>query len=38
MRVLSDTVDSDLIAIPKALRTPLNIVMRAYWRAVRRFV
>jgi GT2 family glycosyltransferase len=38
MRVLSDTVDSDLIAIPKVLRTPLNIMMRIYWRAVRRFV
>jgi GT2 family glycosyltransferase len=38
MRVLSDTVDSDLIPIPGAIRTPLNVAMRVYWRAVRRFV
>jgi GT2 family glycosyltransferase len=38
MRVLSDTVDSDLIPIPPAIRTPLNAAMRVYWRMVRRFV
>ncbi len=38
MRVLSDTVDSDLIPIPGAIRAPLNALMRVYWHAVRRFV
>ncbi len=38
MKVLTDTVDSDLIPIPKAVRTPLNGAMRLYWRGVRRFV
>jgi GT2 family glycosyltransferase len=38
MRVLSDTVDSDLIPIPTAVRTPLNALMRLYWRAVRGLV
>ena len=38
MRVLSDTVDSDLIPIPRVVRAPLNGLMRLYWRGIRRFV
>jgi GT2 family glycosyltransferase len=38
MRVLSDTVDSELMSIPLSLRALLNVLMRGYWRAVRRFV
>jgi GT2 family glycosyltransferase len=38
MSVLSATVDSDLIPIPRTIRGPLNVAMRTYWRVVRRFV
>jgi GT2 family glycosyltransferase len=38
MRVLSDTLDTPLIALPPALVGPLNALLRHYWRAVSRVV
>ena len=38
MRVLTDEFDSPLVALPPAVRGPLNAVMRAYWRVASRLV
>jgi GT2 family glycosyltransferase len=38
MRVLTDEFDSPLVALPGAIRGPLNAVMRAYWRVASRLV
>jgi GT2 family glycosyltransferase len=38
MRVLSDTLDTPLISLPRAVQAPLNVVMRAYWRIIAPFV
>jgi GT2 family glycosyltransferase len=38
MRVLTDTLDTPLIALPGLVQKPLNLAMRVYWRAVRHVV
>jgi GT2 family glycosyltransferase len=38
MRVLTDQLDTPLIALPSAVRTPLNLVMRSYWKFASRLV
>jgi GT2 family glycosyltransferase len=38
MRVLADTLDTPLIDLPRAVQTPLNALMRLYWRAASRLV
>jgi GT2 family glycosyltransferase len=38
MRVLTDQLDTPLVALPTAVRTPLNLAMRTYWKVVSRLV
>jgi GT2 family glycosyltransferase len=38
MGVLTDTLDTPLIALPRVVQKPLNLAMRGYWRLVRRLV
>ena len=38
MRMLTDQLDTPLVALPGAVRTPLNAVMRGYWRVASRLV
>lgn len=38
MAVLSDTLDTPLISLPRVVQAPLNAVMRVYWRLVSRLV
>jgi hypothetical protein len=38
MGVLTDTLDTPLIALPRVVQVSLNLAMRGYWRLVRRLV
>ena len=38
MAVLSDTLDTPLVRLPRLVQAPLNGVMRGYWRLVSRLV
>jgi hypothetical protein len=38
MTVLTDQFDSPLIALPPAVRRPLNALVRGYWRVASRLV
>jgi GT2 family glycosyltransferase len=38
MGVLTDTLDTPLIALPGLVQRPLNLAMRGYWRLIRRLV
>jgi hypothetical protein len=38
MRMLTDQLDTPLVALPPAVRTPLNLAMRGYWRVASRLV
>lgn len=38
MGVLTDQLDTPLVALPKVVRKPLNTLMRGYWKLVRRLV
>jgi GT2 family glycosyltransferase len=38
MRMLTDQLDTPLVALPPAVRTPLNVAMRGYWRLASRLV
>jgi hypothetical protein len=38
MGVLTDTLDTPLIALPGLVQGPLNLAMRGYWRLIRRLV
>ena len=38
MSVLTDQLDTPLVSLPGPVRTPLNVLMRAYWRVASRFV
>jgi GT2 family glycosyltransferase len=38
MRLLTDTLDTPLVPLPRGVKGPLNILMRAYWWAASRIV